>query len=248
LYEFAISARTADRVSTFPGSVPQQPNQWPFQTDTLWTFRVTTPGTTLRLFSPRDDYSQLSFVRPGEQYRNAFFQIVPGETSDESALRLTLPDLGKDTPERYAAALYVGDTIASRVADAEARADSLEVKLKAVAGTRKTLEVTLIEKDGAAWSAPLLAQSEWSTVRIALTDLKISRSIHIPSPYPGLWNYWRAIPVGRGQTGDHIHVENIERLQLSVSPNSGPRSAEDGAGAAVESIRLHFVTAVPHRP
>jgi len=93
----------------------------------------------------------------------------------------------------------------------------------------------LIEKDGAAWSAPVLAQNDWSTVKIALTDLKITRSIHIPSPYPGLWNYWRAIPVGRGQAGDHLHVENVERLQLS-------------GDAVVESVRLHFVTAVPHTP
>lgn len=241
LYEFAVSSRTGDRVSTFPGSVPQQPDQWPFQTDTLWTFRVTPPGTTLRLLSPRDDYSRLSFVRPGEQYRNAFFQIVPGESSDEAALRLTLPDLGKDTPDRYAAALYIGDTIAARGTDA-ARADSVEVRLKAVAGARKTLEVTLIEKDGTAWSAQVPAHSDWSTVTIALTDLQISRSIHIPSPYPGLWNYWRAIPVGRGWPGDHIHIEEVERLQLSVAPNSGPRSSDDGAGAEIESIRLRFAS------
>jgi hypothetical protein len=223
--------------------VAQQPNEWPFQTDTLWTFRVTTPGTALRLLNPREDYSQLSFVRPGEQYRSAFFQIVPGETADESALCLTFPDLGKDTPERYAAALYIGDTIAARATEA-ARADSLEVKLRALGGAHKTLEVTLIEKDGAAWSAPVLASGAWSTVRIPLSALRISRSIHIPSPYPGLWNYWRASPAARGQNGDHVRVENLERLQLTVYPNSGEHSAEDGTGAAVESIRLHFATDV----
>jgi hypothetical protein len=239
LYEFAVSSRTADRVSTFPGGVPQEPDEWPFQTDTLWTFRVSTPGTALRLLNPREDYSRLSFVRPGEQYRAAFFQIVPGETADESALSLTLPDLGNDTPERYAAALYIGDAIAGRAADA-ARADSLEVKLRTVTGAHKTLEVTLIEKDGAAWSAPVPAVNTWSSVRIPLSALRISRSIHIPSPYPGLWNYWRASPTARGQNGDHVHVENLERVQLTVYPNSGEHSAEDGTGAAVESIRLHF--------
>jgi hypothetical protein len=253
LYEFAVSSTTTDRVSTFPGGVPQQPNQWPFQADTLWKFRVTTAGTTLRLLSPREDYSQLSFLRPGEQYRAAFFQIVPGETSDESALRLTLPDLGKDTPERYAAALYIGDTIGGRATEA-ARADSIEVKLRAVGGARKTLEVTLIEKDGAAWSAPVLAGSDWSTVKVPLGSLRIARSIHIPSPYPGLWNYWRATPAARGQAGDRVHVENLERLQLTVYPNNAEHSADDGAGAAVESIQLHFgappqITASrPHRP
>jgi hypothetical protein len=245
LYEFAVSSRTAERVSTFPGAVPQEPNEWPFQTDTLWTFRVSTQGAALRLLNPREDYSQLSFVRPGEQYRTAFFQIVPGETADESALSLTLPSLGNETPDRYAAALYIGDAIAGRTAEAP-RADSLEVKLRAVGGTHKTLEVTLIEKDGAAWSTAVAAGGTWSTVSIPLSALQISPSIHIPSPYPGLWNYWRASPAARGRDGDHVHIENVERLQLTVYPNTGKRSTDDGAGAAVESIRLHFASDVTH--
>jgi hypothetical protein len=239
LYEFVVSSRTADRVSTFPGAVPQEPNEWPFQTDTFWTFRVSTPSAALRLLDPREDYSQLSFVRPGEQYRTAFFQIVPGETADESALSLTLPALGHDTPDRYAAALYIGDAIASRTA-AAARADSLDVKLRAVGGSHKSIEVTLIEKDGAAWSATVTASGAWSTVSIPLSALQTSRSINIPSPYPGLWNYWRAGPAERGRDGDHVHIENVERLQLTVFPNTDSHSADDGTGAAVESIRLHF--------
>jgi hypothetical protein len=239
LYEFVVSSRTAERVSTFPGAVPQEPNEWPFQTDTLWTFRVSAPGAALRLLNPREDYSQLSFVRPGEQYRAAFFQIVPGETSDESALSLTLPALGNDTPDRYAAALYIGETIANRTAQVR-RADSLEVKLRAVGGAQKSLEVTLIERDGAAWSAAVPAGGAWSSVSIPLSAFHISRSIHIPSPYPGLWNYWRAIPAGRGREGDHVHVENVERLQLTVYPNTPEHSTDDGSGAAVEAIRLHF--------
>ncbi|MEA3182810.1 MAG: hypothetical protein QOI59_6333 [Gammaproteobacteria bacterium] len=239
LYEFAVSSRTGDRVSTFPGGVPQQPNEWPFQTDTLWTFRISPPGTPLRLFNPREDYSQLSFVRPGEQYRSPFFQIAPGETSDESALYLTLPDLGSDTPERYAAALYIGDAIAARTADA-AHADFLEVKVKALGGGHKTLGLALIEKDGTAWSAPVPAGADWSTVKVPLGALRISRSIHIPSPYPGLWNYWRAPAVGRGVGGDHVRIEDVERIQLTVYPNSGEHAGDDGKGVGVESIGLRF--------
>jgi hypothetical protein len=241
LYEFVVSCRTAGRISTFPGAVPQEPNEWPFQTDVLWTFRVSPPGAALRLLNPRKDYSQLSFVRPGEQYRTAFFRIVPGETADESALSLTLPALGNDTPDRYAAALYIGDAIADRTAQVR-RADSLEIKLRAEGGAHKILEVALIEKDGSAWSTAIAAGGAWATVSIPLSTLQISRSIHIPTPYPGLWNYWRASPAARGRTGDHVHIENVERLQLTVYPNTAEHSSDDGTGAAVESIRLHFAS------
>lgn len=238
LYEFAVSERTGARVMTFPGGVPLQPGDWPFHTDTLWSFRLTPSGTPLRLLDPKEDYARLSFVRPGEQYRMPFFQIGAGETADESALTLRFPDLGKDTPERYGAALYIGDAIAARKTDAR-RADSLAIKLRSIGDAQKTIQVTLVERDGAAWSTPVVAHSGWSIVTIPLANLAPSRSIHIPSPYPGLWNYWRESPSRRGAAGDHIRPENIERLQLTVGPNSAG-GAGDATGAAVESIRLNF--------
>ena len=241
LYQYAVSTRTGDRVTTFPGANPGHPSEWPFHTDTLWSLRVTPAGTAMRLLDPKTDFSRLSFVRPGEQYRTPFFQIVPGQSADESALSLSLPDLGKDTPERYAAALYVGDTITARHADA-ARANTLDIKLRSVGGARKTVQIALIEQDGSAWSTSVVATSVWSTVSVPLQTLRLSRSIHIPSPFPGLWNYWRAIPRGRGGDDDRTHPERVERLQLTVTPNSDEHSNDDASGAAVESILLCGLT------
>jgi hypothetical protein len=239
LHEYVVSARTGTRVLTFPGAVPKQPGDWPFHTDTFWSFRVIPAGTAMRLLNPKKDYARLSFVRPGEQFRVPFFQIVPGESADEAALSLSLPDLGPDTPERYAGALYIGDVIAARESDA-VRADSLEIKLRSVDGTHKTLQVTLVEQDGSAWSTPVVAGATWSTVTVPLGNLRISRSIHIPSPYPGLWNYWRASPANRGRAGDHIHVEDVERLQLAVTANAGETAGDNAKSVAVESIQLRF--------
>jgi hypothetical protein len=237
LYEYAISVRSGARWTTFPGAVAQQPGDWPFIIDTHWSFRVTPAGLPVRLFNPKEDFARLSFVRPGERYRLPFFQLSPGEDDDDSALTLTLPDLGKDTPQRYAAALYVGDRVSARLADAR-RADAVEIKLQAVGGRRKTIEVVLIERDGAAWSASVEAVGNWSTVRVPIESLHLSRSIHIPSPFPGLWNYWRESPPLRGSGSDRLHAEELDRLQLTVFPNSGDTARDDAAGAAIESIRL----------
>jgi hypothetical protein len=236
LYEYAISTTTAGHSTTFPGAVPEEPSQWPFHTDTLWSLRVIPHRTPLRLLDPKTDYSRLSFVRPGEQYRDPFFKIIPGESADEAALSLRLPDLGTDTPPRYAAALYVGDRITEHRSDAP-QADAITVRLRSDGGTHKTLELSLIEQDGAAWSTAVVASGTWSSVTIPLRTLHLTRSIQIPSPYPGLWNYWRAVPEHRGTPGDHIHSENIERLQLTVTPNS---TGDDAPGVAVESIVLDF--------
>jgi hypothetical protein len=239
LYEYAISVRSGERETTFPGAVPQRPGEWPFLIDTHWTFRVTPSGSSLRILNPKEDFARLSFVRPGERYRSPFFQLSPGEGNDESALSLTLPDLGKDTPPRYAAALYIGDAVAARKAEAR-HADAVEIKLQAIGGKRKTIEVVLIERDGAAWSTSVSAGTQWSIVRVPIDSFRISRSIHIPSPFPGLWNYWRASPPLRGAAGDHLHADDLDRLQLTVFPNAGDNAGDDAKGAALESIRLTF--------
>ena len=195
----------------------------------------------MRLLNPKEDYAQLSFVRPGERYRLPFFQIAPGENADESALSLMLPDLGKDTPARYAAALFVGDTIDARSSDA-ARAKTVEIKLQSVGGARKTVDVLLIEKDG--MCVGMLGVRRPRVVdgaRAGIEDMRIGAQHSTSwSPFPGLWNYWRDSAAGRGASGDRIHAENIERLQLTVFPNSGEHAGDDAKGAAVESIRLIF--------
>jgi hypothetical protein len=239
LYEYAISVKSGTRVTTFPGAVTQEPGEWPFIMDSPWSFKVTAAASAMRLLNPKDDFARLSFVRPGERYRSPFFQLSPGEADDESALTLTLPDLGRDTPQRYAAALYIGDLIAARKSDAQ-RANAVEIKLHAVNGQRKSIEVVLIERDGAAWSTTVSATGRWTVVRVPIDQFRISRSIHIPSPFPGLWNYWRDSPALRGVAGDRLRAEDLDRLQLTVFPNAGDNARDDAAGAAIESIRLIF--------
>ena len=70
MYEYAVTSVTGARRQTFPGAVPGQPGAWPFRSDTYWTFQIVSTHAALRLFDPRVDIAQLSFVRPGEQYRS----------------------------------------------------------------------------------------------------------------------------------------------------------------------------------
>jgi hypothetical protein len=177
----------------------------------------------------------LQFVRPHETVRNGLFGIVPGADAGESALSLGVPDLGADTPERYAASLYIGDAISARGSDA-ARADTLHVRLKSPGG--KAVDISLIEKDGAAWRASVVAKPGWSDIAIPLAALKTSRSILIPTPFPGLWNYWREIPARRGGKDDRIHVGDVERLELTVNREAGERVADNAV--AIESVWLTF--------
>ena len=84
------------------------------------------------------------------------------------------------------------------------------------------------------------ADGHWSEVSVPLGELRSGRSILIPSPYPGLWNYWRPSPANRGGVGDRVHVADVERLELDIEANHGNDAGIDAAGVDVESVWLSF--------
>jgi hypothetical protein len=234
-----VATTSGSRSSTFPGAAAGQPGAWPFHGAGSWHYRVEQGAGAVRLLNPARDADQLSFVRPGEQYRSAFFRILPGEGSDDSALQLQLPDLGADTPERYAAALYVGDAIRERRIATNAVA-TLHARLRSSTDSPQSVTLKLIEKDGSTWVTELRGDRAWSDVAVPLTQLQPGRSILIPSPFPGLWNYWRPMPVGRGGAGDSVQVANVERLELMIERSPAPGGTHQAQGVDVESVWLSF--------
>jgi hypothetical protein len=235
LYEYMVTVISNGRATTFPGAMQGEPRVWPFLADAAWTFRVVPDGAPMTLFDPKNDYDRITFVRPGETYRQPFFHIGAGERDNESALQLVLPDLGQDTPEQYSVALYVGDIVAARKSEAS-RAASLAIKLKGAGPAKNSIDVTLIEKDGTSWTAPVTAGEKWSTVLVPLSRFHVARSALTPTPFPALWDYWRETPAHRGGAADRIHVGEVERIEFTVHHSGTPASD----GVSVESVWLNF--------
>jgi hypothetical protein len=236
-WEFIVSQTRGGASTTFPGGLAGQPGVWPFAAGETWSLRVTRPETPLEIFNPRRDIRMVSFMRPSETDRTPVFRITPGESSGESAFSLAVPALGANTPQQYAAALYIGDKVAGRGTHA-ADADVVSVRLRASGGMRKTLDLLLIEKDGSSWRGRATAGADWATVRIPLKSLEFSRSLLIPTPFPGLWDIWRTGPAARA--GGQIRPQDVERLELRVHANAGETADDDATAVEIESVRLEY--------
>jgi hypothetical protein len=200
-YEYVVS----ENATTFPGGLAGKPGQWPFAPGETWSFRIVPPGTALDLFEAGRDTASLSFSRPDEDHRSPVFRLVPGESDGQAALSFGLPKI--DGLEVYGAALYIGDRIAARGSEI-ASARSLAVRLRG----QDQVDVTLIEKDGSGWRGTVTAGKDWQTVHLSLVNLVFSKSLLIPTPYPGLWDYWRNGPAARASGSPRL--DNIERLEF----------------------------------
>ena len=236
-YDYIVTETKGEAAISFPGGIKGKPFVWPFVAGETFGFSVTEATAPLRIFEPKRDIKQMSFVRPNEGARSAFFAVVEGESSDDLALSLAMPDLGAKTPDLYAGALYIGDRVAARGRQA-AKAKAISLRLRAEGGAHKNLDIVLIEKDGSSWLGTLTATSDWQTISLNLEDLKFSPSLLIPTPFPGLWDYWRPAPKDRGS--GKIKPESIERIELRIHSNADVNSQSDAKRVEIEWAQLLY--------
>jgi hypothetical protein len=231
-YQFVVTVFRGDSALTFPGGARSKPTDWNYTDTTPWKFDVVNPGTALRLFDPGIDASRLTFTRIGDAGRRGLFRVVMSQVTGQPVFHLELPTdtSGWSAPD-YTASLVIRDRIRARQETIGAGSE-LRLRLRALS-PKQTLHITLMEDDGTSWTAPLGVDSTWSEQTLALSDFKIGRGVLLPQGFPGEWNYWVGAAAGRGAATDHLHLDHLERLQLSLRRG-------EGRGIEVESVTLRF--------
>jgi hypothetical protein len=137
----------------------------------------------------------------------------------------------------YTSSLYVGDRVADRGSDI-AGAKSVHIKLKGLTAS-SVIHVTLVERDGSAWSSKVPVSRDWAEVVIPIETLQSARSVMLPQGYPGNWSYWLSFP----NPGHRINLPDVERLQFSIRNDdfSATDSTEPpNSLVAIESVSLQF--------
>ena len=221
VYEYVACIKSGEQTLTFPDATGQCPGEWPQQPLRSWRFSIIDDDAPLSLFVPLSDLSKLSFVRPAETVRAPIYEFNPGGVDMPAAIEMGVPDVGPDSPDHYAAGLFIGEKVDS-VSDGPDAFTQLSVNARCVNSETCAAKVLLIERDGSSWSADFEAGADWRQYRFSLSDLAFDKSIHIPSPFPGLWNYWKSGPEAR--THGAIRLGDVERLELRVRGPSGADS------------------------
>ncbi len=236
-YEFVVTLFRGDTRLTFPGGLHQQPTDWDYAGGAAWQLRVVGAQTPLRLFDPGADARRLAFTRIGDAGRRGLFRVAWSAVTGEPVFHFELPvNASGWSPPDYTASLVITDRIKARQ-ETVAGASGLRVRLRGL-GPRQILHVTLMEDDGTSWSAAVSADSSWSEQTVPLAAFILGRGVLLPEGFPGEWNYWVGPAAGRGGNADRPRLDRVERLQLSLQPESGLRIAPGSYGVEVESIVL----------
>jgi hypothetical protein len=240
VYEYAITVARRDSAVTFPERTRGRPSDWDWSAGsaTYWRTQVVRRDTPLRLFAAAEDVPRLAFTRIGDAGRQGIFRVVPSSASGAPAVHLELPVTNGWSPEDYTAGLAVDDRVLAR-GDAIAGATGVALRMRGL-GARQTLHVTLVERDGTSWTAPVPVDSAWGERVVPLADFRVGRGVMLPNGFPGNWNYWIAPAAGRGGAGDAVRLADVERLQLSLRREGQTAPAPGTYGVEVESVALVF--------
>jgi hypothetical protein len=198
---FTIGVQEGGTEAEFPAASPVAAHRAPG-----YSLRIASRGAPVALFAPATDIPFLALSRSGEA-QNHVTGAVPGSSPGALAYPFGFP--GGALGEDYTASLFVGDRISDRRSDID-RAAAIHIRLKGVSAP-SVLRLTLVEKDGAAWSAKIFASTDWKEIDVPISDFHAARSVMLPQAYPGTWSYWLSPPPGRTA----INLHDVERLQFS---------------------------------
>jgi hypothetical protein len=240
-HDYVITMFRGDSAVTFPGGVRGEPTDWDYGKNGNWTLDVVGEKTPLRLFDPARDAPMLAFTRIGDAGRRGLFRLGMSGVTGRPVFHLELPvDQRGWSPPDYTASLVIKDRIGGR-REGLAAANSVRVRVRGL-GAHQILHLTLMEDDGTCWSAAIPVDSSWSEPSLSLAAFTLSRGVLLPEGFPGEWNYWVGPAAGRGGTGDHLLLTQVERLQLSLRREEGVTVTQGGGsyGVEIEWITLGF--------
>jgi hypothetical protein len=228
-FRFTVSVACGGKVLVFPNDSPVASTR-----AEDYGADVVPVDSPVVIFDPARDISNLSVSRSGES-RNRAAKAVDGSQPGIPAYPFGYPS--ERMADDFTASLYIGDRVSDRGAGI-AGAKSIHIMLKAIVAP-SVIRVTLVEKDGSAWSEKVFASQEWKEVVVPIASLGSARSVMLPQGFPGTWSYWLSPPAGRTS----IDMAQVERLQFSLRrPDFGTISSVDASSAAVaiESVSLQF--------
>jgi hypothetical protein len=239
-HEYVVTVLHGDSRLTFPAGLRGRPWDWDYYSRESWKLNVVGPRTPLVLFEPDRDAGRLAFSRIGDAGRRGLFRLGMSESTGRAVFHLELPVRPSGAAlDDYTASLVIRDRIAARRETIDG-AHGVRVRLRGL-GPRQLLHLTLVEDDGTSWSAPVPVDSAWSEQSLPLSALTIGRGVLLPEGFPGEWNYWVGPAAGRGGAGDHIRLDRVERLQLSLRREEGVAAVPGTYGVEVEWIRLETI-------
>jgi hypothetical protein len=206
-----ISESTSGKITVYPGGVEGPTSSWEYYNPDSYSIKVLPAASEVQLFNAETASQSLTFSGNSRLRSNLILSGVTGE----SLLRFTpgTTTFGQGRPNTsgliYAIQNYIGNITGgiSKYAD-----KYTQILLHGKATEKPVrIEITLINKDGNAYTVKTSLSTDQVVQAINLKDLTEGRMFLLPRPYPGFLPFWYS-----AKSKKPFSLSEIERIQLLV--------------------------------
>ncbi|MCX6237614.1 MAG: cellulase family glycosylhydrolase [Bacteroidia bacterium] len=206
-----IAESTTGKTTIYPGGVEGPTSSWEYFNPDSYSVRVLPAASEVQLFNAESSGQALTFSGNPKLRGSLVLSGVTGE----SMLRFApgRSDFGQGRPNtsgvNYAIQNYIGNITQgiSRYAD-----KYTQILIHGKASDKPVkIEVTMINKDGNAYSIKTSLFADQDVQTIKLKDLTEGKMFLLPRPYPGFLPFWYS-----AKTKKPFSISEIERIQLLV--------------------------------
>ena len=225
LYEYCITTEQNQNITCYPQKVKTSPDDWRFHANDLWQLKIVHANTPLSLLVPDKDIPKLSFTRIGDGIRHGIYDVDFSKANGQTTIRIFYPaSYDKDIGD-YTMSLIIKDHIDNRGKDIMS-ASSIKFPARSEKEGQEIF-ITLMEADGTSWYKKITLSPDWNTINIPLKEFSIGKGVKLPQGFPERWNYWVGPANNRGKNDDHLQIEQIERLQVSIRSSENEQNSSD---------------------
>ena len=234
LIKYCITVQMGEKSQSFPADIQGRPSDWDFPTKKLWETLIVDACSPIVLYDASRDRDKflISQYWHGPHYN---YDFVSGQTVGKLAFHLEVKNLTTE-PQDVSCKHIFGREIDGRLADMNGF-QTLCVRVRAATKETTHFGITLMDKDGSAWSAAVPITEQWSEVRIPLSQFAFAKAAMLPRGWSG-HSYWLETPTNRGGENDRLHIENAESILFSIGSRFLQNNSNGTKAIELESVSL----------
>jgi hypothetical protein len=186
----------------FPGNYKGNPYAWDNANNDTWQTIVADDKSGLEIFNTNTD--RVNLIQYNPDWRNNTFRFVPSDKSSQLAVKITAKNL--TDKQTMGLQFYFGDKLKGRQTELSS---FTKLVLRVRAENPVKARLALITKDALCFFGDISAGSEWSEIRIPLTNMQADSFLLLPRPYPGFLPLWF-----RSNATGQLNLAETEKMQI----------------------------------
>lgn len=225
--EYRIIVQQGNEYTVFPGNIKGNPFAWDNYQQEYYTTIIAAVNSPLELYNPLKDRT----IHMVPNFRRGFqSSYISGTNAGSLALKLSITEM-KDE-EVMGFQYFIGDKLKQRSTELTAF-DTIVIRGNTTVTQPLNITVTLVNKNGLAFSSTVQLTSNIQEVTLPLADLKPGRALLMPRPYPDFQPLYFTPSAGN----EIFTLAEIEKVAITTSPSLHSVNNKS-YGFVIEWIRL----------